>query len=178
MLTLELPEVRRTRYRLVDTRHGPFAIVLTTRSSLEAVWLDRASRRRLDDAIEDRRLLPELAARVRAYFCGEAVSFDDVPLPHGPEFYRRCWAACRAIPRGETLSYARLAHVACGSASAARAAGQAMRRNPMPIITPCHRVIGSDGALHGFAGSTARSGRALSLKRALLDLEAGLCTAP
>jgi methylated-DNA-[protein]-cysteine S-methyltransferase len=162
------------RCRVLETPTGPFAIVRNADGSIETLWVnDAPSRRRIAACAESPRLLPELSARLEAYFRGEAVHFDDVPLPAGGAYFRACWAACRAIPRGETRSYAELAAAAGASPSAARAAGQAMRRNPLPIITPCHRVVGSSGSLHGFAGHTESRSRALGIKRTLLEIEAG-----
>ncbi|MHC5003440.1 MAG: methylated-DNA--[protein]-cysteine S-methyltransferase [Planctomycetota bacterium] len=94
-------------------------------------------------------------------------------LPAGTRFQRECWAACRHIPRGETRTYAQLAELA-GSPGAARAAGQAMRHNPLPVIIPCHRVIAGHGRLGGFSGSTDRAGRPLERKRLLLTLEGAI----
>ena len=87
---------------------------------------------------------------------------------------RRCWEACRSIPRGETRSYGELATMAGERGNAARAAGQAMRRNRLPIIIPCHRVISAAGGLHGFSGSSDQAGPALAVKRALLQIEGAL----
>ncbi|MCA9284901.1 MAG: MGMT family protein [Phycisphaerales bacterium] len=122
---------------------------------------------------EDRRLLEPLAARLKAALAASAPpdDFEDVPLPPGPPFFRRCWAATRRVPRGETISYADLARAVGSTRSAARAAGQAMRRNPVPIVVPCHRVVGADGHLCGFAGSDDPEGTELRLKRAILELE-------
>lgn len=111
-----------------------------------------------------------LRTRVHAWLGGADDAFPDVPLPDGTDFQRRCWAACRRIPRGETRTYAWLAAEA-GSPGAARAAGQAMRRNPLPVVVPCHRVTGSGGWLGGYAGKAGRDDRAVALKRFLLSLE-------
>ena len=110
--------------------------------------------------------LAGLKARLRAYYRGESVSFDDQPLDvrGGTEFQRRVWEATRAIPRGETRTYGQLARDV-GSPGAARAVGQAMARNPWPIIVPCHRVVGHDGRLTGFGGG-------LKMKHRLLEMEA------
>ena len=90
--------------------------------------------------------------QLEAYFADELVAWDvALDLEGATEFYARAWEACRAIPPGETRTYAWLAAQA-GRPAAARGAGQAMARNRVPIIIPCHRVIGSDGGLHGFAG--------------------------
>jgi len=111
-----------------------------------------------------------LAADLRRYFAGEAVDFSTVPTPAGPPFFAACWAACRGIPRGETWSYRQLASAA-GSPRASRAAGQAMRHNPLPVIIPCHRVCASDGTLHGFGGWSDPSSAALNRKARLLSIE-------
>lgn len=106
-----------------------------------------------------------LQQQLEAYFAGEVVSFD-FPLDTvgAPAFFQSVWQACRTIPYGETRSYAWLA-AQSGSPRAVRAVGQAMARNRLPILVPCHRVIASDGSLCGF-----RDG--LDLKRRLLNMEA------
>lgn len=100
------------------------------------------------------------------YLDGERASWD-VPLDvdDASVFFRRAWEACRSIPLGETRSYEWLA-ASAGNPRAARGAGQAMARNRVPILVPCHRVIGKDGGLHGFGGP------GLPMKARLLDLEA------
>lgn len=118
----------------------------------------------------DDREAAELRTRVRAWLSGADDAFRDVPLPDGTDFQRRCWAACRRIPRGETRTYAWLAAEA-GSPGAARAAGQAMRRNPLPIVVPCHRVVGAGGWLGGYAGKAAPGEQATGIKRFLLAVE-------
>jgi methylated-DNA-[protein]-cysteine S-methyltransferase len=112
-------------------------------------------------------LLQRAASLVQAHFAGRRVTFDlPLDLSGIPEFTKRVLLACHRIPPGETRSYTDLAREV-GSPLAARAVGQAMRRNPMGLIIPCHRVIGSDGSLVGFAGKS----RALALKASLLALE-------
>ncbi len=99
------------------------------------------------------------------YFAGERRAFS-VPLtPAGSEFQRSVWRALVAIPYGETISYGELARRV---GSVARAVGTANGSNPLPIIVPCHRVIGADGSLTGFGGG-------LAIKRALLELEGAAC---
>ena len=164
------------RYRILSTPTGRFALIEDERGSLSTTWLDLTDdcHGLPDDAIQDERLRPELAVRLERYFAGEVVDFDDVPTPTGSPFMRRCWEACRSIPRGETRSYGELATMAGGRGNAARAAGQAMRRNGLPIIIPCHRVISAAGHLHGFSGSCDQGGPALAVKRALLQMEGAL----
>lgn len=109
----------------------------------------------------------DLPDRLVRYFRGEAVSFPDpLDFAGAPPFRRTAWLAARAIPYGQTRSYLWLAEQA-GNARGARAAGQAMANNPVPIIVPCHRVIGSDGGLHGFGGGLELKGRMLRLEGAL-----------
>jgi methylated-DNA-[protein]-cysteine S-methyltransferase len=105
-----------------------------------------------------------VAERLDAYFSGEPVGFADLATaPAGTPWQRRVWAALREIPYGATTSYGALA-AQLGVPSAARAVGAANGRNPISIVVPCHRVIGSSGALTGYAGGLER-------KRALLALE-------
>lgn len=110
----------------------------------------------------------ELRARIERWLRGADDRFEDVPLPRGTVFQRACWQACRAIPRGEVRTYAWLAARA-GRPGAARAAGQAMRRNPMPIVVPCHRVVGAGARIGGYAG--AEDDASAGVKRALQGVE-------
>jgi O-6-methylguanine DNA methyltransferase len=110
-------------------------------------------------------LLVEVARQLTAYFAGRLIDFD-VPLRlHGTTFQRRVWAALADIPYGETVSYGELAAL-IGQPTAARAVGLANGRNPIAVIVPCHRVIGSTGSLVGYGGGLDR-------KRYLLRLERG-----
>jgi methylated-DNA-[protein]-cysteine S-methyltransferase len=103
------------------------------------------------------------ARQLASYFAGELTAFDLPLAPAGTAFQRRVWSALQAIPYGQTWSYGELArHI--GSAS--RAVGLANGKNPIALIIPCHRVIGSDGSLTGYGGGLDR-------KRFLLDLETG-----
>ncbi len=113
--------------------------------------------------------LAEAEKQLLEYFAGKRREFD-LPLSlHGTPFQRRVWTALREIPYGETCSYQHVAQ-AIGSGRAARAVGMANNRNPIPILIPCHRVVGKDGKLVGYAGGLER-------KRRLLALEAGhLCS--
>jgi methylated-DNA-[protein]-cysteine S-methyltransferase len=106
------------------------------------------------------------ADQLAAYFDGRLTEFT-VPLaPAGTPFQRRVWAELRAIPYGETWSYGQLASK-IGNPAAVRAVGLANGRNPIAVVIPCHRVIGSDGSLTGYGGGLDR-------KRYLLDLEANV----
>lgn len=114
------------------------------------------------------RWLDAAAAQLDDYFAGRRRGFDLPLVPHGTQFQQRVWNALRTIPFGNTWSYADLAR-AIGRPTAMRAVGAANGRNPTPIIVPCHRVIGRDGSLTGFAGG-------MDTKMALLRLE-GIPTA-
>lgn len=111
-----------------------------------------------------------LKERIDRYFASGETDFDEeaVDVSDTPAFLRSAWEACRSIPAGQTRTYLWLAARA-GRPRAARAAGQSMARNRLPIVVPCHRVIASDGGLRGFG----RGASQLDLKRRLLDLESG-----
>lgn len=109
-------------------------------------------------------LLTEAARQLRAYFDGALRDFDLPLAPAGTDFQRQVWQALAAIPWGQTVSYAELA-ARIGRPRAVRAVGAANGANPLPIVLPCHRVIGRDGSLTGYAGG-------LEIKRQLLALEA------
>jgi methylated-DNA-[protein]-cysteine S-methyltransferase len=116
------------------------------------------------DAIEARaRVLDETAAQLRAYFAGDLSAFDLPLAPTGTPFQRMVWSALEAIPFAVTRTYGELAR-AIGRPSASRAVGTANSKNPISIIVPCHRVIGANGELTGYAGGMAA-------KRWLLDHE-------
>jgi methylated-DNA-[protein]-cysteine S-methyltransferase len=118
----------------------------------------------------DRPPLPEVRRQLAEYFAGARRAFALPLAPAGTEFERRVWQALAAIPYGETRSYAEVA-LTIGRPAACRAVGRANGRNPIAIVIPCHRVIGSDGSLTGYGGG-------LDLKRFLLDLEAGHAGSP
>jgi methylated-DNA-[protein]-cysteine S-methyltransferase len=111
----------------------------------------------------------EAIAQLEAYFAGELRCFDLALAPEGTPFQREVWSMLTTIPYGETVSYGEIAR-RLGRSKASRAVGAANGRNPIPIIIPCHRVIGADRSLTGFGGG-------LGIKRRLLDLEAGGCQA-
>ena len=111
-----------------------------------------------------------LANQLKNYLRGTQIDCFDVETPEGAPFAMKCWKACREIPYGETISYKDLA-VRAGSPLASRAAGQAMRNNPMTILIPCHRVVSSSGKMHGYSGTTNPQSIQLKRKMYLLNLE-------
>jgi methylated-DNA-[protein]-cysteine S-methyltransferase len=110
-------------------------------------------------------LLSECARQVGEYFAGRRKAFELPLAPEGTEFQRRVWREIARIRFGETLSYSELA-ARSGAPGAARAAGAATGRNPLAIVIPCHRVVGSRGALTGYAGGMERKARLLALEGA------------
>jgi len=107
--------------------------------------------------------LAEARAQLAAYFAGELRRFTLPLAPSGTSFQQTVWRALRDIPHGQTSTYGALARKV-GRPTASRAVGAANGQNPLPIVVPCHRVVGSDGSLTGFAGG-------LKIKSALLELE-------
>jgi len=107
-----------------------------------------------------------VSGRLAAYFAGDLGALDAIPVdPGGTPFQRRVWAALRTIPAGETVSYQTLAR-RIGAPTAVRAVGAANRTNPIGIVVPCHRVIGADGSLTGYAGGIERKRWLLTHERA------------
>jgi methylated-DNA-[protein]-cysteine S-methyltransferase len=105
----------------------------------------------------------EVIRQLHAYFCGELKDFDLSLSLEGTEFQLRVWRSLRTIPYGETISYGQLAQ-RISKPKAVRAVGLANGCNPIPIIIPCHRVIGSDGSLTGFGGGLPNKKKLLALE--------------
>jgi len=125
----------------------------------------------LEGATHDPDAFTQAQSWLGRYFQGDTDALNEIPLDltWAPPFFRAAWAACRQIPPGETRSYAWLAAQA-GSPRAMRAAGQAMARNPLALIIPCHRVIASNGDLRGYgAGGLEVKARLLALEGATRD---------
>jgi len=145
--------------------------VLGSAAGLVRVSLPQSSEREahlwlgdLEGAAMIPRRFEGIIERFRAYFEGEMADFtDELDLSGATPFQREVWWATRLIPYGETRSYAWVA-AETGRPKAARAVGQALGRNPLPVIIPCHRVLASDGGIGGFSGG-------IEVKRLLLSLE-------
>ena len=117
----------------------------------------------LGAATPDAGRCPAVAEQLGAYFRGELRAFDLPLAPRGTPFQQRVWDELRRIPFGGTVTYSQLAE-RVGRPAAARAAGRANATNPLPVVVPCHRVVGADGSLTGYAGG-------IRFKQALLALE-------
>jgi methylated-DNA-[protein]-cysteine S-methyltransferase len=147
---------------IVDSPIGPLGLI-ASEGGLQTVLFDGRKIRPEGKSA----LLAEAARQFDAYFDGDLVVFD-LPLElDGTEFQRRCWLALASIPYGQTVSYGEQARRLGLGIDAARAVGAANGQNPLPIVLPCHRVIGADGSLTGFGGG-------LHLKRFLLEHEGAL----
>jgi methylated-DNA-[protein]-cysteine S-methyltransferase len=119
------------------------------------------------DGEEAPELFQDAAIQLQEWFAGRRTEFDLKLDPQGTPFQRRVWAALREIPYGRTTSYLEIAARA-GNPRAARPAGQAIGRNPLSIIVPCHRVIGSNGSLTGYGGGMERKRWLLEHERKVL----------
>lgn len=156
-------------YKMIDSPVGRLTLVASAAGLAAILWEnDDPKRVRVGDLVEDSEnpVLVETERQLRAYFAGGRTRFE-LPLDfHGSDFQKDVWNALLAIPFGETRSYAEIAR-GIGRPKACRAVGAANGRNPISIVAPCHRVIGSNGALTGFAGG-------LAAKDYLLRFEQGI----
>jgi methylated-DNA-[protein]-cysteine S-methyltransferase len=148
-LTLVSDGVCLTGVYMAEHRHAP---------CLDSEWVEKA----------DAAPFPAAIRQLRAYFEGTLQQFDLPLAPHGTSFQKQVWIELTRIPYGATISYGELAR-RVGNANASRAVGLANGKNPIPIIVPCHRVIGANGKLTGFGGGLWRKEKLLGL-----EAEAGL----
>jgi methylated-DNA-[protein]-cysteine S-methyltransferase len=156
----------------VESPVGRLTIIVSARGVRAVLWPDDDAGRvpdidRVDRAADlvpaAREMIADVESQLAEYFAGTRTEFD-VPLdPVGTEFQRSAWRALREIPYAETVSYGEQAE-RLGDRNKARAVGAANGRNPISIIVPCHRVVGSNGSLGGFAGG-------VETKQYLLELE-------
>ena len=153
-------------YMYMDSPVGALKLVAHDHALVAVMWDNEDHKRvRLAELIEDHQhpMLLRVKKQLEQYFAGQRQQFD-LPLDfQGTDFQQQVWQALLTIPYGETRSYKDIA-VQIGNEKAVRAVGAANGRNPISIIAPCHRVIGSSGALVGFAGG-------LDKKQILLSLE-------
>ncbi len=154
-------------YKKIKSPVGELKLVASSKALVAVLWEpERRNRVKLDTPklAPEQPILLETERQLSEYFAGNRTHFD-LPLePDGSEFQKKVWQALKQIPFGRTQSYLNLAK-AVGSAKASRAVGAANAKNPLSIIVPCHRVVGANGSLTGFAGG-------LHAKATLLALEA------
>lgn len=157
------------RYRTaIDTPYGTMNLAVDEDGTLIGVSLPNRAQavNDIDFPREAQAGIREAIAQLREYFSGTRRDFDLRIAPAGSPFERSVWERLRSIPYGVTFSYGVIANE-LGLVNGARAVGRANGANPIPIVIPCHRVIGGDGSLTGFGGG-------LPLKRALLELEGAI----
>jgi methylated-DNA-[protein]-cysteine S-methyltransferase len=151
-------------HAVLDGPLGPITVV-GQEGALAGLHLAEARHLPPDDRLGERddATLPALQEQLTAYLAGQLQVFDVDLAPVGTPFQAAVWAALRRVPYGTTTTYGALA-AAVGRPSAVRAVGAANGRNPVCLVVPCHRVVGADGSLTGYAGGLDR-------KRFLLELE-------
>ena len=161
------------KYAVFNTEAGWLG-VLASDKGLKALSLPQPSKERVlkrlrlkpAGAVDSNDFFEELENQLNCYFGGKAVTFNQkLDITQATDFQRKVWRASRLIPHGETRSYLWLAEK-IGYPKAARAVGQALARNPLPVIIPCHRVIREDGSLGGFSGGLRTKKRLLALEKA------------
>ena len=157
-----------TSFARIATRIGPLLLVGDAGPplALRGIYFDNAphaARAIPAGAREDLAAFSEVRTQLEAYLDGKRTSFDLPLAPLGTDFQRLVWKALSAIPYGTTTTYAAIAR-SIGKPRAVRAVGAANGKNPLSIVVPCHRVIGKDGTLTGYAGG-------LPSKRRLLEIE-------
>ncbi len=150
-------------WTVIDSPVGPLRLTANGHG-LAAIEFTPFSEISFGDRDDDHPVLRATATQLAEYFAGTRTEFDLPLTPVGTDFQLRVWAELRKIGYGQTASYGEIAHRLGLTNAASRAVGLANSRNPIPIVVPCHRVIGADGTLTGYAGGIDR-------KRTLLDLE-------
>ncbi len=154
-------------YKEMNSPVGTLRLIANARALVAILWKrERPDRVKMATPVPapEHPILCAAERQLNEYFTGRRSDFE-LPLePHGSDFQKKVWQALRKIPFGQTRSYREIAE-AIGAAAAIRAVGRANGKNPLSIVVPCHRVIGSKGSLTGFAGG-------LPAKAALLALEA------
>jgi methylated-DNA-[protein]-cysteine S-methyltransferase len=150
-------------YNVIESPFGPLTSEVDESGALMVLYFGEHHPK---GAIRDAAKTKEVDQQLDEYFNKKRTDFDLRLNPKGTEFQHQVWKLLREIPFGETRSYGQLAHE-LGNPGASRAVGRANATNPIAIIVPCHRVIGSNGTLTGYAGG-------LSMKEKLLQFEQGL----
>jgi methylated-DNA-[protein]-cysteine S-methyltransferase len=154
-------------YKIIGSPVGKLKLVASDKGLVAILWeKDRPRRVRLNELVENKEhpVLVETERQLNEYFAGKRKAFSIALDMRGTQFQKNVWEALLAIPFGETRSYGQLAKQ-LGNPRASRAVGAANGRNPVSIIVPCHRVIGSSGKLTGFAGGLDTKAHLLGLEK-------------
>ncbi|MCX4585056.1 methylated-DNA--[protein]-cysteine S-methyltransferase [Streptomyces sp. NBC_01481] len=157
------------QHTVVDSPYGPLTLVATD-GVLSGLYMPQQRHRPDEETFGEVDPAPfgEAIRQLEAYFARELTEFDLPMRLHGTDFQQRVWEQLRQIPYGETRTYGELAE-ALGNAGASRAVGLANGKNPIGIIVPCHRVIGSTGSLVGYGGGLDRKQRLLAFESGTPD---------
>ena len=159
-----------TFYTQVESPVGPLLLVGDEAGLRQILFVNGRHRAKPDpEWMEDPKPFKETIAQLKAYFAGEREDFDLTLAPEGTEFQQKVWKRLCEIPFGETVSYGEIARK-IGNPQASRAVGLANGSNPIPIVIPCHRVIGSNGKLTGYGGGLPIKEKLLALERKQLRL--------
>ena len=153
-------------YKQVESPVGKLKLVASANALVAVLWKqERPERVKLEPmkVTPQQPILVETERQLSQYFSGIRTEFDLPIEPNGSNFQKKVWQALRGIPFGETRSYLDLAE-AVGSPNACRAVGAANGKNPLAIVVPCHRVVGANGALTGFAGGLEAKAKLLALE--------------
>jgi methylated-DNA-[protein]-cysteine S-methyltransferase len=164
-----------TQYTRFETPLGTMFAVATDGEITRLDFTDAKYVAKLaDDAKEDRDdpALASCARQVAEYFAGERDAFDLPFAPQGTDFQKRIWREIAKVRFGKTITYSELARRA-GAEGSARAAGAATGRNPIAVAIPCHRIVGADGSLTGYAGGLPRKTKLLELEGVLQGVAQG-----
>lgn len=159
-----------TSYTQIDSPIGPL-LLAADETGLRLIQFKTSKHAQPpgEDWEENARPLKDVIRQLRAYFAGKLEEFDLPLAPDGTDFQQKVWRRLCDIPYGETISYGQLAQ-RIGNPNASRAVGLANGSNPIPIIIPCHRVIGSNGKLTGYGGGLPIKEKLLALERRQLTL--------
>ena len=148
----------------LDSPIGVLTLVASDEGLRQILWEDQAEQAEDAAPAETHPILAAASAHLAEYFAGDRVEFD-LPLDLiGTDFQKAAWLALADVPYGETTSYGEQAE-RIGRTGAFRAVGAANSKNPIPIVLPCHRIVGADGSLTGFAGGLAMKQRLLALEQ-------------
>jgi len=167
---VKMERAKPVSYTTMDSPVGPL-LLAGDAQGLRSLSFEKSKRaeRVQPDWKQDKAPFAEVIRQLRAYFSGKLQEFDVQLALEGTEFQLSVWRSLQTIPYGETISYGQLAQ-RIGNPRAVRAVGLANGCNPIPIIIPCHRVIGSNGSLTGFGGGLANKKKLLALESSQMSL--------